>query len=66
VGGAVSRVSGNDPRQQVRIALREVKQLIEVGEVLRVDPTPHGVRPRTLTGMVVEFAAKRAPGEGVL
>jgi hypothetical protein len=63
---AASRLSGDDPRQRVRAALREAKQLIEVGEVLRVDPTPHGRRPPTPTGALVEAATKRAGGEGVL
>jgi hypothetical protein len=66
VRGAVSRLTGNDPRQRVRLALREAKQLIEVGEVLRVDPAPHGARPKTPIGKLIEFATKRAPGESVL
>lgn len=66
VSGAASRVIGDDPRQQVRAALREAKQLVEVGEVLRVDPTPHGQRPATPGGALVEGVTKRAGGEGVL
>lgn len=62
----VGRLSGQDPRQQVRSALREAKQLIEVGEVLRVDPVSHGRRTPTPGGWLVEFATKRAAGEGVL
>ena len=65
-GSVVARLSGQDPRQQVRSALREAKQLIEVGEVLRVDPVPHGTRSPTPTGRLVELATKRAAGEGVL
>lgn len=65
-GSVVDRVSGRDPRQQLRSALREAKQLIEVGEVLRVDPVPHGKRTPTPTGWLVERATKRASGEGVL
>lgn len=61
-----ARLSGDDPRQQVRAALREAKQLIEVGEVLRVDPAPHGERTPTPGGAIVELATKRAGGEGVL
>jgi hypothetical protein len=60
------RRSGQDPRQQLRSALREAKQLIEAGEVLRVDPVPHGRRTATPTGRLVELVTKRAPGEGVL
>ncbi len=62
----VGRLSGQDPRQQVRSALREAKQLVEAGEVLRVDPVPHGRRAPTPTGWLVELVTKRAPGEGVL
>ena len=63
---ARARISGDDPRQQVRSALRQAKQLVEVGEVLRVDPTPHGHRPPTPTGKLVDVATRRAGGEGVL
>jgi hypothetical protein len=58
--------SGGDLRPQVRSALREAKQLIEAGEVLRVDPVPHGPRPPTPGGKLVESATRRAGGEGVL
>jgi hypothetical protein len=66
VASVGARVSGDDPRQQVRAALRQAKQLIEVGEVLRVDPTPHGTRSATPTGKLVDLATRRAGGEGVL
>lgn len=61
-----ARHSGDDPRRRVRAALREAKQLIEVGEVLRVDPAPHGRRPPTPAGKLVDFATEGAPGEGLL
>lgn len=64
--GAVARAVGDDPRQAVRAALRESKQLIEVGEVLRVDPTPHGKRGHTPLGQLIGAATKRAGGEGLL
>ncbi len=63
---AAARLAGNDPRQRVRAALREAKQLIEVGEVLRVDPTPHGRRAATPGGALADLATDRAPGEGLL
>ena len=66
VASAAARLSGDDPRQRVRAALREAKQLIEVGEVLRVDPAPHGRRTPTPAGAIVEAATKRAGGEGLL
>ena len=58
--------TGDDPREQLRSALRQAKQLIEVGEVLRVDPAPHGRRTATPGGAVVEAATKRAGGKGLL
>jgi hypothetical protein len=55
-----------DDIDDLRAALRESKQLIEVGEVLRVDPAPHGHRPPTPQGEALEGATRRAPKEGVL
>jgi hypothetical protein len=57
---------GDDSRQEVRAALRRAKQLLEVGEVLAVDPTPHGERTATPTGLVLEAVTRRADREGVL
>ena len=51
---------------ELRAALREAKALIEVGEVLRVDPQPHGRRPATPQGAAIEGMAAQAPKEGVL
>jgi hypothetical protein len=56
----------DDDLRALRSALRETKQLIEVGEVLRVDPAPHGVRTPTPQGTALEGATARAGGEGVL
>ena len=50
----------------LRAALREAKALLEVGEVLRVDPQPHGHRAATPQGAALEGAAQAAPREGVL
>jgi hypothetical protein len=66
VAATVLRLSGKDLRQELRSALREAKQLIEVGEVLRVDPTPHGHRTHTPQGKLIEAATKLTGGEGVL
>jgi hypothetical protein len=66
VAGMAARARGGDPRQRLRSALREAKQLIEVGEVLAVDPTPHGRRSLTPMGMALEGATRRADREGVL
>jgi hypothetical protein len=65
-GAVAASVKGADLRQAIRSALRQSKQLVEVGEVLRVDPAPHGRRPATPGGKLVEMAASRAGGEGVL
>lgn len=66
VGAAAATIKGDDPRQAVRSALRQSKQLVEVGEVMRLDPAPHGSRPATPGGKLVELAASRSGGEGVL
>jgi hypothetical protein len=65
-GAAAARARGSDPRQELRSALREAKQLLEVGEVLAVDPTPHGRRSLTPMGLALEAATRRADREGVL
>jgi hypothetical protein len=51
---------------ELRAALREAKALVEVGEVLRVDPQPHGHRKATPQGAAIEGMAQQAPKEGVL
>ena len=65
-GSTLGRLSGSDPQGDLRSALREAKQLIEVGEVLAVDPAPHGKRNATPGGAALEAATKRAPKGGVL
>jgi hypothetical protein len=64
-GTAVSRLSGNDPQADLRSALRRAKQLIEVGEVLAVDPAPHGDRTPTPGGTLLEAWTRVAPKAGV-
>jgi hypothetical protein len=51
---------------ELRSALRRTKQVIEVGEVLRLDPVPHGKRKPTPQGELLEKAAAEAPEGGVL
>ena len=63
--GALSRISGSDPQADLRSALRRAKQLIEVGEVLAVDPAPHGKRTATPGGALLEAWTKVAPKAGV-
>jgi len=62
---ALSRISGSDPQADLRSALRKSKQLIEVGEVLAVDPAPHGKRTATPGGALLEAWTKVAPKAGV-
>ncbi len=64
-GTKVSRLTGSDPQGDLRSALRGAKQLIEVGEVLAVDPAPHGERTATPGGALLEAATKVAPKGGV-
>lgn len=66
-GADVAAVLGDgDPDQAVRAALRDAKQLVETGEILRQTPRPHGHRPTTLLGAAVDRAEDDAKGEGVL
>jgi hypothetical protein len=62
--GKHSRLTGSDPQAQLRSALRQAKQLIEVGEVLAVDPAPHGKRTPTPGGLLLEAWTKVAPKAG--
>jgi hypothetical protein len=64
-GSAPGRLSGSDPESDLRSALRKAKQLIEVGEVLVVDPAPHGKRTATPGGVLLEAWTKVAPKAGV-
>jgi hypothetical protein len=56
----------DDPERVLRVALRDAKQLFETGEILRATPRPHGHRPSTPFGTVVDRAEDEAKGEGVL
>lgn len=59
----VRRITGKDPRQPVRRALRRAKSLVETGEVLRPD------EPTTepgLGGKAIELVTRRSGGEGRL
>ena len=51
---------------ELRAALRQAKQLIEVGEVLRLDPAPHGHRSATPQGAALEGMTADAGKQGVL
>jgi hypothetical protein len=60
----VRRLTGKDPRQDVRRPLRDVKSLVETGEVVRPDEPTTG--KRTPGGALVRLATRRAGGEGRL
>jgi hypothetical protein len=64
VWSATARITGKDPRQAVRAALRQAKQLLETGEVLSADQPP--TTRRTLRNLPLELATRRAGGEGRL
>jgi hypothetical protein len=64
VGAVAARVTGTDPRQEVRLALRAAKSILECGEV--VQPDRHTTTKRTITNLPLELAIKRARGEGRL
>jgi hypothetical protein len=61
---APARVAGSDPRQRLRSALRQSRQLLETGEVLEPDAPP--TTRRTLRSLPLELATRRAGGEGRL
>jgi hypothetical protein len=63
-GAAVSRLTGSDPRLELRAALRKSKQLAETGEVLSPDKPP--TTKRTVLNRPLEMATRRARGEGRL
>lgn len=63
---AVHSATGLPAAQALRAALRDTKQVVEAGEVLRMDPRPHGKRKATPTGLLVDVAEHRARGVGVL
>lgn len=64
-GSAVSRLTGSDPQADLRSALRQAKQLMEVGEVLVVDPVPHGHRKKTPGGLLLQAWTRVAGKAGV-
>jgi hypothetical protein len=63
---ATARLGDRDQRQDVRSALRRSKQLLEVGEILRVGPQPAGHRAPTPAGKALDAITRRADREGVL
>jgi hypothetical protein len=67
VRGSSSRgARGSESLAELRSALRETKELAEVGEVMIGHPRPHGKRVATAMGTLLDAAEDRAEGEGVL
>lgn len=64
LSGAAARISGDDPRQSVREALRKAKSLLETGEVLRPDEPP--TTEPTPGGKLLGLVTSRSRGEGRL
>jgi hypothetical protein len=62
--GVARRLAGKDPRQELRRALRDMKSLVEAGEVVRPDEST--TDKRTPGGALIRLATRRAGGEGRL
>lgn len=62
--GVLGRLAGTDSLQELRRVLRDVKQLLEIGEVLH-GPEPATAR-RTLLNAPLDAATQRAKREGLL
>jgi hypothetical protein len=63
-GEVVARAAGDDPRQELRLRLRQTKALIECGEVVQPEQRPS--TKRTLTNLPLDLAVRRSRGEGRL
>ncbi|HEY0168874.1 MAG TPA: hypothetical protein VGB75_17650 [Jatrophihabitans sp.] len=57
---------GEDPHRQIRNALLHAKQLVEVGEVLAIEPQPAGKRRQPAAGLLVDLMTGDTDQEGVL
>jgi hypothetical protein len=64
LGKAAAKLSDDDPVRRLRQALREAKQLAEVGELLLPDRPP--TTRRTLTSVPLEYATRHGRAEGRL
>lgn len=56
---------GEDPVRRIRTALQQTRQLVEAGEVLRLEPQPAG-RRRPSRGLLVDLMVGDANQEGVV
>jgi hypothetical protein len=57
---------GENPGRQIRLALLRTKQLLEVGEVLLVEPQPIAKRRKSPSGLLVGLMTDGADQEGVV
>jgi hypothetical protein len=64
VSGAVARLTDTDPRRDLRRALREAKQLVETGEILR--PDRPSSNEETLLNRPLAYAVEHGREEGRL
>jgi hypothetical protein len=56
---------GEDPARRIRTALQQARQLVETGEVLKLEPQPAG-RRRPARGLLVELMTGDADQEDVV
>jgi hypothetical protein len=64
LGAVTARLAGDEPRWAVRRALRDAKQLLETGEILRPSQPP--TAERTPLNRPLEYATRHGKEEGLL
>jgi hypothetical protein len=62
--GLAARLTGDDPRRELRSALRDAKSLVETGEV--IEPAEPPATRQTLLAKPLELAIRRSGKEGRL
>lgn len=62
--GAGRKNGSENPAETIRAALRRSRMLLEAGEILHNRPAPHGRRPPTLAGWLVDEWEDRAQRKG--
>lgn len=62
LSAAAARLTGDDPHQAVRSALRQAKQMLETGEVLKAGAPP--TTRTTIMNRPLRAMTRRAGGEG--
>ncbi|HLL68664.1 MAG TPA: hypothetical protein VK453_23555 [Micromonosporaceae bacterium] len=64
LAGVKARATGDDPRRDLRAALRNTRQLVETGEILGASQP--STTKRTMTNRVLEYATTHGREEGLL